>query len=272
MSIAKSHTVALDWQNVVANQTATLTITPGRTLSRIVTRLVNLTADDIETLKIKVGGTVRFDVTGADLAPINAYKGLAVVPGFLTIDFTELFGRDLVDQIVGAWDTVGMKSIIVEAKLAAGLSNPGLTSYLDESAPQVLDKNLSQFAGLVSKIIAIPWAKNVGGRLPIPIPSGQNGTIIKRAHVVHTGNVEQVEVKEDKTTIYDLPSDVAAQIQTEHGRAPQTNIHTVDFVIDGNMRNAWNTANANSTDFNLILSAADNGTLYLEVLDALGNL
>jgi hypothetical protein len=49
-------------------------------------------------------------------------------------------------------------------------------------------------------------------------------------------------------------------------------MYTIDFVVEGNIRNALDTRNAKSLEWLFDFSAADTGTVYVEYLDPLGNL
>lgn len=274
MSIGKLLTNALDFQNVVADGTATLKYVPKRALHRMILVLggTAFTKAMMTLIKIKVNGSTKFEISGSDMDAINKYRGMTANAAFLTIDFTEIFGRDYVDQVVGAWDTsMGFNTVTIEVTIA-GATAPTLRAILDESAPQSLNPKEAAFAGMMTKILRYPWSRSAGGKLPVDLPFGGNGAVIKRLHVTHTGNVTDVEAKEDKVTIFEgLAADLSF-IQTEYNRVPQANILTMDFVVDGNLKNAWDTRDASSIELNLNLSAADSGYVYAEYLDELGNL
>jgi len=79
-------------------------------------------------------------------------------------------------------------------------------------------------------------------------------------------------VKQDGMVVHESLAADNANMQVRSGRVPQTNMYTIDFVTDGNIRNALDTRDARSLEWLLNFSAADNGTVLVEYLDALGNL
>jgi hypothetical protein len=60
--------------------------------------------------------------------------------------------------------------------------------------------------------------------------------------------------------------------QTRLGRVPQTNMYTVDFVLDGEIDKALDTRDARSMEWLPTFSAADSGYILVEYMDTLGNL
>jgi len=53
---------------------------------------------------------------------------------------------------------------------------------------------------------------------------------------------------------------------------PQANVYTLDFVADGAITKAFDTRDAKSLEWLFDFGGADNGTVVVEYLDALGNL
>ncbi len=274
MAVGKLFTKALDFQNVVKKGTATLKYVPRRTLHRIVLKLGGgLQKSHLKSIKIKVNASTKIETTGSDLDKINRYRGVPTDSDFLALDFTEIYGRDYVDQVVGAWDTsAGFNTVNVEIDIDSSADNPTLEAYLDESAAQSVDPNQSVYAGAMYKLLEYPWDKSNGGKLPIDLPFGNRGAIIKRLHVTHSGNLTDVEVKEDKVVIFEGGSEVIRRVQEEFGLSPQSGMLTVDFMVDGNVKNCWDTRNAGTVELNLDLSGGDHGVVYAEFLDLLGNL
>lgn len=105
------------------------------------------------------------------------------------------------------------------------------------------------------------------------LPFGGSGAVLKRLHIEQaTGNVTAVEVKQDGLVIHESVKALNDYLQTEHLRTPQTLFYTVDFIIDNNQANAFDTRDARSMEINLTLSAADSGFVIAEYYDVLGNL
>lgn len=271
MSINKIMRVLPPLQNVVATGVATGQVTPGRTIERIVFNLggTAFTKAMLTLLKLKANGKVIFEATGTQIDKLMTYRGIAAGANFLVVDFTEIRGRDKLDQLIGAFDTsVGISNITIEATIA-GATAPTLAAYVVESGKQT-----GPYAALMQKVLRYPWQSTVGGKVNLTLPFGGSvGAIIKRVHFEQvTGNITALEVKQDGLTLHESVLALNQFIQTEHDRTPQALWYTGDFIVDGNQGNALDTRDAKSLEFNITLSAADSGFVIVEYYDVLGNL
>jgi hypothetical protein len=79
-------------------------------------------------------------------------------------------------------------------------------------------------------------------------------------------------VKQDGLVIHESITSENQYLQTKFGRVPQTNMYTIDFVLDGNVAKALDTRDSKSLEWLLTFSGADSGTVLVEYLDPLGNL
>lgn len=275
MSVGKLHRYGLPFANVVATGTATNQVTPGRTVE--VSRLKlggTFTKAMITMLKLKANGKVIVEGTGSDIDKINAYRGVATDASYLDLFMADYSLNNELDRMVGAFDTsLGISNISHEVTIA-GATSPTLTQIVLESSQQK-DKagQAAAYAPLISKLLRYPYNISTGGRLPVNVPFGpQSGSIIKRLHVFHGGNMTGATVKQDGLVVHE-----SLRLENEHeqkrfARTPQTNVYTLDFVVDGNIRNALDTRDARSLEWLFDFSAADTGTVYVEYLDPLGNL
>lgn len=276
MSVGKLIRYGLPFSNVVASGTATNQVTPGRTLETFRMKLggTSLTKAMITALKIKANGKVIIEGTGSDIDKINAYRGVATNAAFLDIQFADFALNNELDRMVGAFDTsLGISNITSEITIA-GATAPVLTPIVVESAAQkVKTGEAAPFAPLISKLLRYPFNIATGGKLPVNVPFGpQSGSIIKRLHVMHGGNMTGATVKQDGLVVHESVKAENEYDQTQRGRTPQTNVYTIDFVTDGDIKKALDTRDARSLEWLFDFSAADSGTVYVEYLDPLGNL
>jgi hypothetical protein len=276
MSVGKLQRYGLPFSNVVASGTATNQITPGRTVevSRFKLGGTSLTKAMLSNIKLKANGKVIMEGTGSDLDKINAYRGVAGQAAYLDLFFADYAMNNDLDRLVGAFDTsLGIANITQEVTIA-GATAPTMTQILIESANQkTAAGEAAPYAPLISKLLKYPYNISSGGRLPITVPFGPNsGSIIKRLHVLHGGNMTGATVKQDGLVIHESVIADNEHEQKRFGRTPQTNMYTIDFVVEGNIRNALDTRNAKSLEWLFDFSAADTGTVYVEYLDPLGNL
>lgn len=276
MSVGKLTRYGLPFSNVVATGTATSVVTPGRTLENYRIRLggTALTKAMLDLVRLKAGNKTIIEGKGADLDKINAYRDtIAQDAAFLDLFFADYSLNNELDRMVGAFDTSLVGSIAAEVKIA-GATAPTLTPILIESAQQK-DKGgaMQPYAPLVSKILPYPFSIATGGRLPVTVPFGpQTGSIVKRLHVFHTGQMTGATVKQDSAVVHESVKAENEYEQKRHGRNPQANVYTIDFVADGDIRKALDTRDARSLEWLFDFAAADSGTIYVEYVDPVANL
>ena len=276
MPIGKIVRKALPFANVVASGQATNQITIGKTLNTMQLKLggTALTKAMLTMFRLKANAKTIFEGSGSQIDAINKYRGLTADASFLDIAFEDLTGLDQVDRVVGALDTsIGIASLTTEVDIV-GANAPTLSARLLESAPQRQpDGSVSPFAGMIAKQLRYGFSVSAAGELPLNFPFGpKNGAIIKRVHVFHTGHVVGALVKEDGLIVHESLKAENEYEQLRNGRVPQANVYTLDFIPDGNVRNAFDTRKAQSVEWIFTTDAADSGYVVIEYLDTLGNL
>lgn len=288
MSIGKIIRPILTFSNVAQANTSTAQITPGRTIESIILvvsgNVQAATAWDITNathtplIRIKANGKTIIEGTGAQLAALSYFRGHGASSTYLPISFIESKkGRDFLDEMVGAFDTsAGVANITVEVQIggAGGAFTGTLKAYTIESAPQAANPHSKSYAGLMHKVLRYPWALGVGGALNVPLPFGPvNGAILKRLHIGQTnGLVTAVTLKQDGVVLSDTLLADNQYVNTLFSNTNQANFYTLDFMADGNLKNALDTRDARSLELQVTCSNADNGFVIAEYLDQLGNL
>lgn len=274
MSIGKIKRRGLPFSNVVASGVATAQIESGRTIERLTLALggTAFTKAMITGLKIKANAKAVIDLSGTQLDKAMKFRAIADDAAFLTLDFTELKGRDRGDQFVGGFDTSGIKALSIEVTIA-GATAPTLSYSVVESAPQVTNPRLQRIAPMLHKMLRYPFSVAAGGALPIPLPFGETGAIIKRLHIeTSAGQVDSVIVKEDSRIVYEGDKADIDFYNSEHGRVNQANWLSLDFVADNNQSNAFDVRKSRSLELTPTFSAACTGFVIAEYYDTLGNL
>jgi len=276
MSVGKLYRNGLPFSNVVATGVATNMVTPGKTIESIMLQLggTSFTKAMVTMLRLKANGKTILEASGSQLAKILAYRGYAADAAFLEIPFEDLTGLSELDRVVGSLDTsVGIANITTEVTIA-GATAPTLDSRLYETSQQkARNGGAAPYAPLMCKLLRYPFSIANGGRLPITLPFGaQNGAIIKRVHIEHGGNLTASTVKQDGLIIHEATAAQNAYEQARNGRTAQANMETIDFVLEGNIREALDTRDARSMEWLFDFSDADSGYVMVEYLDVLGNL
>lgn len=275
MAVGKITRYGLPFSNVVATGTATNNITPGRTIETVRLKMGGTFTKAMATLiKVKANGKTIIEATATEIDKINAYRGVAQNAAFLDIQFADYSMRVERDEQFGSFDTSqGVLNMTSEVTIS-GATSPTLVPILVESAQQKDPAgNNKVYAGALTKMLRYPFNIATGGRLPVTVPFGpQNGAIIKRMHVLHNGNMTGATVKQDAIVIHESIAAENQWSQQAFGRTPQTNMYTIDFVLDGDVTKALDTRDAKSLEWLFDFSAADSGNVIVEYLDTLGNL
>lgn len=272
MSVGKIIRRGLSFSNVVASGIATAQIPHGRTIEGLHLVLGGTTFNysHITLIRLRANGKVFWECTGSQADRLAKYQGLNYPVALLPIHFTELRGRDLVDQMLGAFDTSsGIANLTIEVTIT-GATAPTLEYYLLESGPQA-----EQVSAVMSKVLRYPWSMASAGRLPVALPFGPvSGSVIRRIHVEHgvANNVQAVEVKENGVVVHESLRAVNEGHNQAYFKVNQANVYTVDFMPDWNVKNAMDTRTDRTLELLLTLGAADSGTVLVEYLDTLGNL
>lgn len=272
MSIQKIKSNGLPFANVSATGVATANIEIGLAIERIQLIMGGTTFNEthMTNIKVRANGKPVVDMSGSQLKKLMNFRGVTQSTNYLDIDFTELGGRDLLDQIIGAFDTSrGISQLSIEVTITGAVA-PTLSYRVTKSSPQA-----NGIGGVVQKMLRYPWQVATGGQLPISLPYGrENGAVIKRIHISHgvASNVLDVTVKQDSAIVFEGTKAANEADQVGHGRTPQANMFTVDFALDRNQRNAFDTRDAKSLLVLPNFGAADSGDVIVEYYDRVINL
>lgn len=257
----------LPFYNVAANSVASLELPLGMTFHRIILELggTSFTKANISRIVAKLNGKIFYDVTGSRLDSINQYRGLTANASYLTIDFSEPFAKTIGGMGGGAIGTVaGVNSFTLEVTIGAATA-PTLASYsmLSESRP--LDT--------IMALVHHPVTFSAAGKYPVVLPHGPSvAHLIKRIHFFHS-NMTTLEVKKNGLLIFEEITDAVNDfIQTEYNKVPQSGLFVYDPIVTNDLKRVVDTANAQSMQFNVTVSASDTVNIMAEYITLLGNL
>lgn len=270
----------LPFQNVAATALATCDLKNliGRVVDRVVLQLggTSLTKAMLTGVQVKANGKLIYDDTGSRADARQTYRGITANAAFLAVDFSEPRSKTIVGQKLGAIDTLaaGITSLTAEVNIA-GATAPTLVGY---AMCSTRDTQLRDTAPLIGKTLTfIHPCTATTTKFPLNIPYGrQAGSLIKRLHVfVASGTItiNGIEVRKNGVTVHETLDAANDFIQTEYQRTPQSNCYTVDFIVDGNLSDTMNAANANTMEYYADVTVSAGGTLAVvaELLDPLGN-
>lgn len=289
MSIKRIYREGKPLNNVAAGGSFTGVIDVGSTLENVKFKLAGIAPDfftpaHITLLEILANTKTVMVASGADFKKTNAYKGRAPDDNYLDLSFVDPTSEGNRDRLRGAFDTtlLGVNgTLTIKGDISAVADSPTLGIDLLESAPQVfvdpkdgLTKEMS-VRREIGKLLRTPINVANGGEVVQGgIPYGPNGTQIKRLYFITAGGkLDKVEIKEGNGRLVHKSVRLANEAEQKRwGRVPQANMYVIDFCLDGNFDDLWDTRGLSAIDVRCTYSGAETGWCYMEVLDAIDNL
>jgi len=249
----------------------------GRTVNRVILGLAGgaLTKAMLTNIRIIANEKPIFEDSGARIDTRMAYRGITAAAGFLTLDFNEIRAHSNMDKVSGALDTLssGIKKLSAEVTIT-GATTPLLTAQaLVEESPQSGDQ---RFNRLIAKVFNKTWNFGAAGEFAFPLSLVRHPlSLIKRVHLFGT-TITAARVKKTNTQNVTDEIFVATDaqndfIQTEYQRVPQANQFTIDFMPDGDVKEALPLADAVGMEWYVTVSGAGNVVVVPEILDPLEN-
>lgn len=259
--------------NVGANQKATVRLDNliGYTIDRLILELggTAFTKANLSNIKLYANEKVIFDDSGSNVDTRMQYRGITANANYLTIDFSEIRARTIVGQHVGSIDTIssGITKLQLETDIGAATA-PALSAYAMLSAAPQADKNSNR---LIAKVLNRTFNPGGAGEFAFDFSYAKvPGSFVKRVHLFGA-TATNARVKKNGIEIWKASAARANYVQTEFQRAPQANVLSIDFMVDGNQSEALPLENAGSMEWYVTTSGAGNITAVTELLDLLGN-
>jgi len=230
-------------ENVGQGKTAIITLGLGATYDKIVLLLGGgLVAAKVDEVIIKANDVEFFKDTGPNLNSRQAYQAVSTDAGEITIDFTEPNARgDAAQQYLASIPANLLKKLVVEVKLAAD-AGAGVTLA---AAAEFRGPTQNPF---ILKRREFNYFAAGAADHDLFLPSGIFGGIIKRVWLHEGDQVTKALLRvggfiaQNWLTIAELE-----RVQTRNKKVPQAGLVCLDFVVDGNLQGALNTAALNPT-------------------------
>ena len=264
----------LPFNNVQAAGLATCDLSNllGFTVERLILALsgTSLTKAMLTGIQIKANGKIIYDSSGANLDARNQYRGITANAGFLTIDFAEIRSKTEIGQNIGCMDTTaGIANLKLEISIA-GATLPALAGFAEVSPPQT-DSAQAQTRALIAKVHKATITIGAGGTFSIPVPHlspADGGSLFKRI-AIFSANMTGLVIKKNGIVVQDQTAAVNNFNEGEYRKVPQAALYVVDFIVDDNQSQVFNTRNAQVMEVLGTFSAGETITIESEVLEPL---
>lgn len=239
---------------------------------------------NVSRVKLKIGPRTIWDLTGAQLRAINAYKNGAAVNKYMWIDFSERDQAGFPLKEIGGIDLMAVLAIgevYLEITIDGAAVAPTITAqgYF----------NQSQGNGAIVKFVPFSFTQSAAGRFTLPL--SLRGAMMKRIWAFYSGtngtatangNLSRLECKKNGLVFFDQMDLDARFDAVQFKKIPQANLFVADYIVDNNhhaniatMRNTPNGQLVyDSFEFNAYLTDAGGATVNViaEVLDSVTNL
>jgi Viral coat protein P2 N-terminal domain len=238
------------FNNVVATGVANLDLANllGFGIKKIYLNYTGMTLAMMTSIQLKVNGKIIVDTSGTRLNARNAYRGLNVAAGLLTLDFTENQFFTKLGYLSGVLDTtLGIKSIRLEITIA-GATAPTLFGFALVGDPQVSD----EFRGLrplIARIHSSQQTIGASGFVPISVPhmaSVEGGSIFKRI-AVFSAQMAGLRLQRNGVTEYEVSKAQNDLMQLDYKRTPQAGLFMIDACLERLQEDVFDTRPASGT-------------------------
>ncbi len=259
-------------ENVGPGKTALITPGLGATYDKIVLLLGGgLVAADLDEVRIKANDVEIFNDTGPNLDKRQAYMGSDTDAGEVVIDFTEprlLGGAE--QQYLAALPANLLKKLVVEVDIDAAAN---VASTLAAAA---------EFRGptknpFILKRRVFNYFAAGAGEHDLFLPSGIAGGIIKRVWLHENADNDITAallrvggfIAQNWKTTAELERVQARQVPA---LVPQASMFVLDFIADGNLQGALNTAVGQEVLLRLTVANAGAIKGYIDYIDPIDRL
>lgn len=261
-------------ENVGPGKTALITPGLGATYDKIILLLgtsgaggTELTAAQIDAIRIKANDVEIFTDTGPRLNSRQAYQGVSINAAELTIDFTEPNARGgAAAQLLASLPANLLKKLVIEVDINAA-ANAAITLA---AAAEFRGPTQNQF---ILKRRKFNHFCAGAAEYDLFLPTGVSGGIIKRVWLHDGGHVTKAMLRVGGFIAQNYKTMTELQrVQTRNKLVPQAGIDVLDFVVDGNLNGALNTASDAQVSLTLTTDAAQNIEGYVDYIDPIGRL
>lgn len=270
------------FENVVANGTATVNWQKlvGRTVHRVMLQLggTALTKAMLTDIRLLANEKEFFRSTGSRTDDRMEYRGITAAATFLTLDFNEIRAHNDMNKVAGALDTLaaGIKKLSAEITITGATAPTLAAQALVGSSPQSDDK---AFNRLMAKVINKTRNYGAAGEFPFELGYMRHAlSLLKRVHffgstvtAVRLKTTIRVNGRQITDEIFKATDAQNDQLQIEYQRVPQANVYHLDFMLDGDVKEALALGEVEAMECYVTVSGAGNVTAESELLDPLEN-
>lgn len=247
--------------------TAVLNLPVGLTYHSIDLAYSGITLAQMESIVLKIDGQiVKQYGSGTDVDTMNKFDGKAAASGILTFDFERcglMLPDNRVRSVLGTHyktadgkNTVAVKTMQLEVKIASGVVAPVLSATAEQSPPRAMD--------VLSRLLEFTYDLASGENHIANLPFGnlQNANINRIW--IKSANATKLVLRKNQRTVFERTKAHNELKQTDGKRTPQSGWVVLDTTEAGYGGNLINTLDAQDLRLLLTASGAETATLRVE--------
>ncbi|GGI85900.1 major capsid protein P2 [Shewanella gelidii] len=227
---------------VVKGNLCTVTLPLGKSYDHLMIEYSGVTLAQLKNIRIKINEDVIQEFKdGNALKEFNAYYKRELTDGILDIHFKQPEMKTLAEQRMFSLGTANgipqtpeqvalmpaVQAASVTFEIDAGATAPVIACSAQQSDPAPL--------GNIVKVKRYPIVLQPGTNEFDHLPKGVDSRI-KAVHVVSAAVVEKIMPVIDESEQNDLSQTLIKKLQRAHNRTPQANFATIDFTMEGDMK------------------------------------
>lgn len=257
---------------VVAGALVTITLPLGRTYDQVLVGYTGVTLAQMKNVRVNVNNDVIQEFKdGQALADFNKYYKRNSVAGTLDFYFKQPEMKTLAEQrMYGLGTANGIPQTAEQVPLMPAVTSVTITFEIDSgaSAPNITCSALQSDPAPLGNIVKFkryPMSFNAGTNEIDNIPKNFDARI-KAIHVMTAATIDKMTTLVDSTEIAELKQTLVEKIQVDHGRAPQTDIYTADFTMEGDMKQSLPLLGVRDLRLRVECAAGTTASTYGEVV------
>lgn len=231
-----------------------------------------LTAADITRIEFKANNKPFYVTTGPRAVDHQDYKAQFKSAAYVTVDFTEPNARGgAAQQYLSSVPANLLSKLTCEVTIDAG------ANVLSTMECHVEFRGPTQNP-FIAKLIDFNAPLPNAGEHDLFLPAGSVGGIIKRVWMFSAGGlITGWDLRVNRLSVRRALQADWQYEQQVNGLVPQANLDVLDFIADGNIQGALNTAkdgkgNVPTVELRVSVSAAEVISGYIEYIDPIGRL
>ncbi|WCE31107.1 major capsid protein P2 [Vibrio sp. SCSIO 43137] len=251
------------FNNVAPGSTAVLTFpVGGLSYHETILKFENMSLAQMTDIKLKINGhTFQEWKDGERLNSDNKhYKRGAATANMLPLYFIRPEMDNVFARRMFAIGTADVSTMSLHITIADDAVNPKLDAWTIHGDPAPLD--------IITRKLVLPFASSTGGKFEVSnIPIDTKGAAIAAIHI-YSADVDGVTLKRNNETVFELERAMAAKVQTDYGRDPQSaDKLSLDFILEGDIAQAIQLDKVNDFRLTMDLAKATSGDIVVEYIE-----